>query len=154
MVKWTALWGGCYHLDHPQSWCTTLCRWSAIDYGVYIIYIRTFPPYLEAVSSIHNPKIPPPHPLDSMRLMFMYRHQNAEQNHIEQMAYKRLENVAKFRYFRTTVTGQNYVHEEINSRLNSENACYLSLENVLSSLFVSEGIKIKIYSTSILYRLF
>jgi hypothetical protein len=36
---------------------------------------------------------------------------------------KTSENVAKFRYLRTTVTNQNYSHKQIKSTLNSENSC-------------------------------
>jgi hypothetical protein len=34
------------------------------------------------------------------------------------------EDVAKFKYFGTTLTDKNYMHEEIKRRLNSGNACY------------------------------
>jgi hypothetical protein len=37
------------------------------------------------------------------------------------------EDVAKFQYLRTTLTEENYVQEEIKSRLNSGNACYHSV---------------------------
>jgi hypothetical protein len=44
------------------------------------------------------------------------------------------ENVTKFRYYGKTVTNQNYIHEEINSRLNSgECLIQFSSEYVFSS---------------------
>jgi hypothetical protein len=35
-----------------------------------------------------------------------------------------METVEKFKYFGKTLTNQNYVHEEIKSRLDSGKACY------------------------------
>jgi hypothetical protein len=45
---------------------------------------------------------------------------------------------------------QNDIHDEIKSRLNSRNACYHSVQNLLSSCLVSKNLKIKIYRTVIL----
>ena len=50
----------------------------------------------------------------------------------------------------TTLTNQNSVQEEIKSRLKSGNACYHSVQNLLSSGLVSRNIKIKIYRAVIL----
>jgi hypothetical protein len=60
------------------------------------------------------------------------------------------ENVAQFRYFGTTVTNQNLIQEEITRRLNSGNACYHSVQNLLSSCLLSKNIKIRIYKSIIL----
>jgi hypothetical protein len=49
-----------------------------------------------------------------------------------------------------TLTNQNDIHEEIKSRLNSRNACYYSVQNLLSSRLISKNLKIKIYKTVIL----
>ena len=38
-----------------------------------------------------------------------------------------------------------YVSEEIKSRLRSGNACYHSVQNVLSSRLLSKNLKVKIY---------
>jgi hypothetical protein len=49
----------------------------------------------------------------------------------------------------TTVTNQNTIQEEIKSRLKSGNACYHSVQNVLSSSLLFKNIKIKKYRTII-----
>jgi hypothetical protein len=50
----------------------------------------------------------------------------------------------------TTITKQNLIQEEIKRRLNSGNACYHSVQNVLSSRLLYKNIKIRIYKTVIL----
>jgi hypothetical protein len=48
-----------------------------------------------------------------------------------------------------TVTSQNLIQKEI-ERLNSGNACYRSVQNLLSSHLLLKNLKIKIYKTIIL----
>jgi hypothetical protein len=50
----------------------------------------------------------------------------------------------------TTLANQNSIHGEINSRLKSENACYHSVWNLLSSRLLSKNTKIRVYRTIIL----
>jgi hypothetical protein len=45
---------------------------------------------------------------------------------------------------------KNSIQEEMKSRLNSGNACYHSVQNILSSRLLSKNLKIKIYRTIIL----
>jgi hypothetical protein len=58
--------------------------------------------------------------------------------------------VAQLRYLGKTVTNQNNIQEEINRRLNSDNACYSSVQNLLSSCLLSKNIKIRICRNIIL----
>jgi hypothetical protein len=51
------------------------------------------------------------------------------------------------KYLGTTVTNQNLIQEEIKRRLNSGNACYHSVENLLSSRLLSRNLRIRIYKT-------
>jgi hypothetical protein len=48
------------------------------------------------------------------------------------------------------VTNQNMIQEEIKRRLNSVNACYHSVLNLLSPPLLSTNVKIRIYKTIIL----
>jgi hypothetical protein len=56
----------------------------------------------------------------------------------------------QFKYLGTTLTNQNSIREEIKSRLKSGNACYHSVQNLLSYSLLSKNVKIKIYRTIIL----
>jgi hypothetical protein len=58
--------------------------------------------------------------------------------------------MALFKYLETTVTYQNLIQEKITRRLNSGNACYPSVQNLLSSQLLSKHVKISIYKTIIL----
>jgi len=61
--------------------------------------------------------------------------------------FKRVE---EFKNLGKNLTNQNSITEEIKSRLRSGNACYHSVQNVLSSRLLSKNLKIKIYRTIIL----
>ena len=58
--------------------------------------------------------------------------------------------VEQFKYLGKTLTNKNSIQEEIKSRLKSGNACYYSVQNILSSSLLSKNLKIKIYRTIIL----
>jgi hypothetical protein len=50
----------------------------------------------------------------------------------------------------TTLKIQNDVHDEIESSLNSGNACYYLVQNLLSSCLIPKNLKIETYKTVIL----
>jgi hypothetical protein len=56
----------------------------------------------------------------------------------------------EFKYSGKTLTNQNSIHEEITSRLKSGNACYHSVQSLLSSSLLSKNLRSKIYRTIIL----
>ena len=58
------------------------------------------------------------------------------------------ERVEEFKYLGTTLTDHS-IQEEIKSRLKSGNACYYSVQYLLSSRLLSKNLKIKIYTTII-----
>ena len=61
-----------------------------------------------------------------------------------------IERMEEFKYLGTTLTNQNSIQEEIKCRLKLGNACYCSVQNLLSSSLLSKTLKIKIYRTIIL----
>jgi hypothetical protein len=77
--------------------------------------------------------------------MLLSCHQNAEENHDIKIGNRAFENVAQFKYLGTTVTNQNLIQKEIKSRLNSDDACYLSVHKLLSSCLLSKNVNIRIY---------
>ena len=56
----------------------------------------------------------------------------------------------QFKYLGTTLTNQNSIREEIKSRLRSGNACYHSVQNLLSFRLLCKNLKINISRTIIL----
>jgi len=80
----------------------------------------------------------------------MSRDQNAGQIHSVRIDNSTFERVEEFKYLGTTLINQNSIPEIIKSRLRSGNACYYSVQNLLSSRLLSKNLKIKIYRTIIL----
>jgi hypothetical protein len=67
-------------------------------------------------------------------------YQIAGQNHAINLSDRSTENVAQFKYLGTTVTNQNFIQEEIKRRLNLGNACYHSVQIILSSPLLSKNL--------------
>jgi hypothetical protein len=72
-------------------------------------------------------------------LMLLSRNQIAGQNHDTKIGSRCFENVAQLRYLGATVTNKNLIQEEIKQKLNSGNACYFSIQNLLSSPLLSKN---------------
>ena len=82
--------------------------------------------------------------------MVMSRDQNAGRVQSVRIDNGTFERVEEFKYLGTTLTNKNSIPEEIKSRLSSGNACYHSVQNILSSRLLSKNLQIKIYRTIIL----
>jgi hypothetical protein len=78
------------------------------------------------------------------KYMTVFRDQNAGRIHSMKKDNSSIERVEEFKYLGTTVTNQNSIQEEIKSRLKLGNACYYSVQNLLSSSLLSKTLKIKI----------
>ena len=78
------------------------------------------------------------------------RDRNAGRGHSAKIDNSSIERVEEFKYLGMTLTDQNSIQEEIKSRLKLGNACYHSVQNVLSSRLLSKNLMIKIYRIIIL----
>jgi hypothetical protein len=89
--------------------------------------------------------------VEKTKYMLLSRHQNAGQNREirVKIANRLFENVSHIRYLGTTVTNTNLIQEEVKRRLNSVNACYHSVQKILSFLLLSANVKMRIYKTII-----
>jgi len=87
---------------------------------------------------------------DKSNYIVMTQDQNAGHSHTMKIDNISFERVEEFRYLAATVINQNSIQEEIKRRLKSENACYHSVQNLLSSSLRSKNINIKIHRTIIL----
>jgi len=87
---------------------------------------------------------------DKTKYMVMSRDRNAGRGHGVKIDNSSIERAEEFKYLGTTITDQNSIQEEIKSRLKLGNACYHSVQNLLSFRLLSKKLKIKIYRTIIL----
>jgi hypothetical protein len=84
---------------------------------------------------------------DKTKYMVMSRDRNARWGHSVKIDNSSTEKVEEFKYLGTTLTDQYSIQEEIKSRLKLGNACYHSVQNLLSSRMPSKNLKSKIYKT-------
>ena len=82
--------------------------------------------------------------------MVMSRDQNAGQDLNIKIDIMYFDKLVQLKCVGTTVTNWNYIHEEIRSGLKSGNACYHSVQKLLSYSLLCKDIYKKIYRTTIL----
>ena len=70
---------------------------------------------------------------DKTKYMVMSRAQTVGRSYKMRIDNRSFERVEQFKYLGTALTDQNSIQEEIKSRLKSGNACYYSVQNILSS---------------------
>jgi hypothetical protein len=88
---------------------------------------------------------------DKTKYMVMSRDRNAGRGHSVKIDNSSLERVEEFKYLGTTLTDQNYIQEEIKSRLKLGNACYYSVHNLLSSRLLSKNLKVSFSRRTLLH---
>jgi len=86
---------------------------------------------------------------DKTKYMVVSRDRNSGRGHNIQIDNSSIERVEDFEYLGTTLKYQNFIQEEIKSKLNSGNACYYSVGNILSSSLLWKNLKIKLHRTTI-----
>ena len=82
---------------------------------------------------------------DKTKYMVMSRDQNAGRRHNIKNDNSSFARVEEFRYLGTNLMDQNSIQEENKCRLNSQNACYHTVQNLSSPSLLSKNIKIKVY---------
>ena len=87
---------------------------------------------------------------DKTKYIVMSRDRDAGRGRSVKIDNNSIETVEDFKYLGTTLTDQNSIQEEIKSRLKLGNACYHSVQNLLSSRLLSKNLKKKTYRTIIL----
>ncbi|KAJ4450282.1 hypothetical protein ANN_01702 [Periplaneta americana] len=87
---------------------------------------------------------------EKTKYMIMSRDGNIVRNGNIKIVNLSFEEVEEFKYLGATVTNINDTREEIKHRINMGNACYYSVEKLLSSSLLSKNLKVRIYKTIIL----
>jgi hypothetical protein len=80
---------------------------------------------------------------EKTKSMVMYLERSTGQNENIKIVNKFFERVKGFKYLEKTLTDQNSIYEEIKSRLNSGDACYHSVQNLVPSSLLSTNMKFK-----------
>jgi len=88
--------------------------------------------------------------LGKTEYMVMSRDHNAAQIHNIQTGNSSQRKVEQIKHFGTTLIIQNSIQDEIKNKLESGNACYHSVQNLVSYSLLHKNIKVKIYRTIIL----
>ena len=78
---------------------------------------------------------------DKTKYMIMSRDQNAGGRHSMKIDSSSIERVEEVKYLGTTLKNQNSIQEEIKSRLKLGNACYYSVQNLLSSSLLAKKLR-------------
>ena len=81
--------------------------------------------------------------VDKTKYVLRSRDQNAGRSYSIKTDISSFERVEEFKYFGTTLTDQNYIQEEIKSRLKSGNVCCHSVQILLPSSLLSKNRNIK-----------
>jgi hypothetical protein len=82
--------------------------------------------------------------LEKTKYMLVSHHWNAEQGHDLKVANRSYDNVVQFRCVEMAAINQHLIQDKIRKELISDNTCYHSIQNLLSSCLVSRKVRIRI----------
>jgi hypothetical protein len=125
------------NLQIPGNFLSTWITISYSDSGIcgwyYVIRtnISTIKKNIEALSDASK-EVKLEVNTQKIKYMFMPHHHNARQNHNIKTHNQFFKYVTNFKYLGMTVTNQNCIREKIKNRLNLGNACFHSVQNLLS----------------------
>jgi hypothetical protein len=77
--------------------------------------------------------------IERTKYILLFRRKNVSKN--LDVKSKQFEHVSQFKYLGKTVTNQNLIQGKSNRRVNSDNACYHSVQNLLFSRPLSKNAK-------------
>jgi len=103
------------------------CAADVIILGRSVYTIKKSTEALAVVSKVNKLEVN----ADKTKYMGMSRDQNAGQSQNIKIENGSFERVEEFKYLGTTLMYQNFIQEEIKSRLKSGNACYHSVQNLV-----------------------
>ncbi|KAJ4435688.1 hypothetical protein ANN_18304 [Periplaneta americana] len=90
---------------------------------------------------------------EKTKSMIMSRDQNIVRNGNIKIGNLSFEKVEKFKYLGAIVTNINDIREEIKHRINMGNACYYSVEKLLSSSLLEEQ-RLRVFENKVLRKIF
>jgi hypothetical protein len=88
--------------------------------------------------------------VEKTKYLLVSRDQNIGKKRGMKIGNRSFENVSQFKYLGTTIRNQNLIQKKIRRRLNSGNACYCSVQNLMSSRLLSKNVEVRINKTIIL----
>ena len=82
---------------------------------------------------------------DNTKYMVISGDRDTGRSHNIKIDSNSFERAEEFKYLGRILANQNSIQEENKSRLQSGNACYISVKNLLSSSLLSKNLQIMIY---------
>ena len=131
-----------FQVNQDDLKLNSTCQFPVYDDDVNIVEgsVHTIKENTEALI-VASKETEPEINADNTKHMVVSRDQNAGQRHNMRIDNRSFERVEDFKYLGKNLKNQNSIQEEIKSRLKTGNACYYSVQNLMSSYLLSKSIK-------------